>query len=127
MARLELRGSRKTYRGRDRRRAGVDLAVEGGELFVIVGPSGSGKSTLLRLIAGLETLDAGSIHLGDRRIDGLAPRDRGLAMVFQDAVVYPHLDVFENIAFGLRARRVGRAEIQARVEATAGSSAWPTP
>ena len=120
MARLELRGVAKTYRGGINAARDVDLAVESGELFVIVGPSGSGKSTLLRLIAGLESLDAGSIHLGNRRIDGLPPRDRGLAMVFQDAVVYPHLDVFENIAFGLRARRVGREEIAARVNTTAG-------
>ena len=121
MARLELRGVEKTYRGGIAAAQGVHLTVESGELFVIVGPSGSGKSTLLRLIAGLETLDAGSIHLGDRRIDGLAPRDRDLAMVFQDPVVYPHLNVFENIAFGLKARRVGRDEIRSRVAATA---AW---
>ncbi len=119
MARLELRGVEKTYRGGIAAAKGVDLAVEGGEMFVVVGPSGSGKSTLLRLIAGLEPLDSGSIFLGDRRIDQLPPRNRGLAMVFQDAVVYPHLDVFENIAFGLRARRVGRDEIRDRVDATA--------
>lgn len=119
MARLELRGVGKTYRGGIKGVGGVDLAVESGELGVIIGPSGSGKSTLLRLIAGLETLDAGSIHLDGRRIDGLPPRDRGLAMVFQDVVVYPHLNVFENIAFGLRARRVGPDEVRARVEATA--------
>ena len=88
-------------------------------MFVVLGPSGSGKSTLLRLIAGLETLDAGSIHLDGRRIDSLAPRDRDLAMVFQDVVVYPHLDVFNNIAFSLRARRVGRAEVEERVNSTA--------
>ena len=119
MARLELRGVEKTYRGGISAAKGVDLSVESGEMFVVVGPSGSGKSTLLRLIAGLESLDSGSIHLGGRRVDGLPPRDRGLAMVFQDAVVYPHLDVFENIAFGLRARRVGRDQIQSRVAATA--------
>ena len=119
MTRLELRGVSKTYRGGIVAAKGVDLAVESGELFVIVGPSGSGKSTLLRLVAGLESVDSGSIHLGDRRIDGLAPKDRDLAMVFQDAVVYPHLDVFENIAFGLRARRVARDEIDSQVAGTA--------
>ena len=119
MARLELRGVGKTYRGGIVAARNLDLEVETGAMFVVLGPSGSGKSTLLRLIAGLETLDAGSIHLDGRRIDSLAPRDRDLAMVFQDVVVYPHLDVFYNIAFGLRARRVSRAEIQTRVSTTA--------
>ncbi len=86
---------------------------------MIVGPSGSGKSTLLRLVAGLESLDGGSIHLDGRQIDSLAPADRDVAMVFQDQVLYPHLNVFENIAFGLRARRVGRAEVDERVRGTA--------
>ena len=121
-ARLELRGVVRTYRGGVVAVDRVDLDVAGGELFVVVGPSGSGKSTLLRLIAGLEGLDAGSIHLGGRRIDGLPPRDRGLALVFQDAVAYPHLDVFDNIAFGLRARKTPRAEVRARVEAAAEST-----
>ena len=120
MARLELCGVSKTYRAGIVAARGVDLAFESGELGVIVGPSGSGKSTLLRLIAGLEPLDAGEIHLDGRRIDGLAPKDRGFSLVFQDAVVYPHLDVFENIAFGLRARRVARDEIKSRVAELAG-------
>ena len=119
MARLELTGVQKTYPGGIVAARNVDLEVASGELFVLVGPSGSGKSTLLRLIAGLEALDAGMIHLGDRRIDELAPRDRHLAMVFQDLVVYPHLNVFENIAFGLRARRVRRAEVETLVRETA--------
>lgn len=110
----------KTYRGGIVAARAVDLAFESGELGVIVGPSGSGKSTLLRLIAGLEAPDAGEIRLDGRRVDGLPPRDRELALVFQDAVAYPHLDVFENIAFGLRARRVARDELRGRVEETAG-------
>ena len=121
MARLELRGVDKTYPGGIAAIRGVDLAVESGELFVIVGPSGSGKSTLLRLVAGLETPDSGSILLDGRAIEGLAPVDRDLAMVFQDQVLYPHLDVFENIAFGLRARRVAREEVEARVGHTASA------
>ena len=119
MARLQLRGVGKTYRGGIVAVRDLDLDVETGAMFVVLGPSGSGKSTILRLIAGLETLDAGSVHLDGRRIDGLAPRDHDLAMVFQEVVVYPHLNVFNNIAFGLRARRVGRAEIQSRVTTTA--------
>ena len=119
MARLELRGVSKTYQGGIVGATDVDLKVEDGELFVIVGASGSGKSTLLRLIAGLETLDSGSVWLDGERIDQLAPRDRDLAMVFQDNSLYPHLDVYENIAFGLRARRVSHGEIEDRVQATA--------
>ncbi len=119
MGRLELRSIEKAYPGGIAATRGVDLTVEDGDLFAIVGPSGSGKSTLLRLIAGLETADSGTIWLDGRRIDGLAPRDRDVALVFQDQVVYPHLDVFENIAFGLRARRVPRGEVEGRVLATA--------
>jgi len=119
LARLELRAVEKTYPGGIVAARGVDLSVEDGEVFVIVGPSGSGKSTLLRLIAGLESADSGTISLGGRRIDRLAPRDRDVAMVFQEQVVYPHLDVFENIAFGLRARRRPPAEVESLVLATA--------
>ena len=121
MARLELRGVEKTYPGGIAACRGVDLTVDDGELFVIVGPSGSGKSTLLRLVAGLETLQGGSIWLDGRRIDALAPRDRDVAMVFQDQVLYPHLDVFENLAFGLRARGVSRLEVEERVRGTASA------
>jgi multiple sugar transport system ATP-binding protein len=118
LARLELRGVEKVFPGGLAAARGVELTVEDGELFVIVGPSGSGKSTLLRLIAGLESLDGGSIRLDDRQIDGLSPIHRDVAMVFQDQVLYPHLNVFENIAFGLRARRVPRAEVDELVRGT---------
>jgi multiple sugar transport system ATP-binding protein len=118
LARLELRGVEKTYPGGIVAARGVDLTVEDGELFVIVGPSGSGKSTLLRLVAGLESSEAGSLWLDGRRIDGLNPRDRDVALVFQDQVLYPHLDVFENMAFGLRARGVPKAEVEDRVRGT---------
>ncbi|WP_435006808.1 ABC transporter ATP-binding protein [Tundrisphaera lichenicola] len=119
MARLELVGVEKTFPGGIPALRGVDLTVEDGELFVIVGPSGSGKSTILRLVAGLERPDSGSMSLDGLPIENLAPRDRDVAMVFQDQLLYPHLDVFENMAFGLRARRVGRPEIEERVRATA--------
>ncbi len=115
MARLELRDVRKVYANGIVAARGVDLAVEEGERFVIVGPSGSGKSTLLRLVAGLESLDAGSIWLDGERVDQRDPRDRGLALVFQDPMLYPHLNVFENLAFGLRARRTARTEVEQRV------------
>jgi multiple sugar transport system ATP-binding protein len=80
----------------------IDLEIADLEFLVLVGPSGCGKSTLLRLIAGLEQLSSGEIYLGDRQIDCLAPKDRDLAMVFQSYALYPHLNVFDNIAFGLR-------------------------
>ncbi len=121
MGRLELRGVGKVFPGGVVTAEGVDLDVEAGELFVILGPSGSGKSTLLRLVAGLESLDTGSILLDGRPIDGLSPVDRGVAMVFQDQVLYPHLDAFENVAFGLRSRRLAKAEVAGRVEVAAAA------
>ena len=87
---------------------GLSLAVESGEFLVLLGPSGCGKSTLLRMIAGLETVDEGEIHIGDRRVDRLPPGARGVAMVFQHYALYPHMSVRENRAFGLR--NVGMAE-----------------
>jgi len=100
---------------------GLDLAVQPGELCVILGPSGCGKSTLLRLIAGLEEPDGGSIHIGGREVTRLPPKDRGLAMVFQSYALYPHMSVFENMAFGLRLARHHRAEVERRVIAVAKS------
>jgi multiple sugar transport system ATP-binding protein len=88
----------------------LDLQVNDGELMVIVGPSGSGKTTILRLIAGLETPNAGTIQLGDRVLDGLPPGRRGVAMVFQEHGLYPHLSVHDNLVFNPRLRRVGRLE-----------------
>jgi ABC-type sugar transport system ATPase subunit len=108
LGRVELRGVSKVYPGGIEAIRPLDLTVEDGALFVVVGPSGSGKSTLLRLIAGLEPPSAGSLWIDGRRVDGLAPRDRDLAMVFQSPVVYPYLSVFENLAFGLRARASAR-------------------
>jgi multiple sugar transport system ATP-binding protein len=97
----------------------LTLEVRPGELLVLVGPSGCGKSTLLRLIAGLEQPDTGSIRIGDRVVDDLPPRKRHVAMVFQKHALYPHLNVDQNLAFGLRMRRLPKAEIQRRVRETA--------
>src|SRR4051794_69908 len=97
----------------------IDLDVESGECLVLLGPSGCGKTTLLRLLAGLETLDAGEIWIGDRRVDQLEPARRDVAMVFQNYALYPHLSVFDNIAFPLRTRRVEPAEIDRRVRESA--------
>src|SRR3954449_7548393 len=97
----------------------ISLDVESGECLVLLGPSGCGKTTLLRMLAGLETLDSGEIWIGDRRVDQLEPARRDVAMVFQNYALYPHLSVFDNIAFPLRTRRVEGAEIDRRVREAA--------
>ena len=107
---LQLRGVAKSFRNTEVL-AGVDLDVGPREFIAFLGPSGSGKSTLLRIIAGLEVADAGEVTLDDRRIDGLPPGQRGVAMVFQHYALYPHMTVRENVAFGLRNARVPGPEI----------------
>src|SRR5687767_5317331 len=97
----------------------IDLKVEAGEFLVLVGPSGCGKSTLLRTIAGLEAPNHGKIFLADRDITNLEPRERDVAMVFQNYALYPHMNVFENIAFGLKVRKLPPAEVESRVRNTA--------
>ena len=93
----------------------VSLEIEPGECVVLLGPSGCGKTTMLRLVAGLETPDAGRVLIGDRVVNDVPPADRNVAMVFQNYALYPHLSVFENIAFPLIARRTAAEEIQRRV------------
>jgi thiamine transport system ATP-binding protein len=95
--------------------AGVDLEVPGGSIVAVLGPSGSGKSTLLRAIAGLQRLDAGTVSLDDRRLDGVAPHRRGIGLMFQDDALFPHRDVAANIAFGLRMQGAARPAVAARV------------
>ena len=97
----------------------LDLTLEDGEFTVLVGPSGCGKSTTLRLLAGLETLSGGEIRFDDRRIDTLEPKERDIAMVFQDYALYPHMTVAKNMSFALRLARESRAEIDRRVKAAA--------
>ncbi len=101
--------------------SGIDLGIADGEFCVFLGPSGCGKSTLLRLIAGLEAVTSGSIHIGGRDVTGLAPQKRDLAMVFQSYALYPHMNVFENMAFGLKLGRLGRQTIAQRVRSAARS------
>jgi ABC-type sugar transport system ATPase subunit len=97
----------------------LSLEIEDGEFMVLVGPSGSGKTTALRLLAGLEALTSGTIRIGDRVVNTVAPRERDIAMVFQDYALYPQMSVRQNLAFGLKIRKLSRAEIRSRVEKTA--------
>ncbi len=114
MARLRISGLKKSYGGVPAVR-GVDLDIAEGEFTVLVGPSGCGKSTLLRTIAGLEEPDDGAIEIDGDLMNDVRPRDRNVAMVFQNYALYPYMNVFENIAFGLRARRVAEDEIRRQV------------
>jgi multiple sugar transport system ATP-binding protein len=97
----------------------VDLTIEDGSLMVLVGPSGCGKTTLLRMVAGLEEVTAGKIRIGEREINDVAAKNRDIAMVFQNYALYPHMSVYDNQAFGLRLRRLGRSEIDSRVRGIA--------
>ena len=98
---------------------GIDLEIQSGEFVVLVGPSGCGKSTTLRMVAGLEQVSGGTITIGDKVVNHLAPKDRGVAMVFQNYALYPHLTVRDNISFGLRLGKMSRAEIEAEVQRAA--------
>jgi multiple sugar transport system ATP-binding protein len=98
----------------------LDLTIPDGGFVVLVGPSGSGKSTALRMLAGLEDVSAGTIRIGGNVVNHLAPRDRDIAMIFQNYALYPHMNVDENLGFGLKLRRVGRRERRERVEESAG-------
>jgi sn-glycerol 3-phosphate transport system ATP-binding protein len=99
---------------------GVTMDVADGEFIVIVGPSGCGKSTLLRMVAGLETVTTGEIAIGDRVVNNMEPKDRDIAMVFQNYALYPHMSVFENMSYGLRIRGMSKSAIEERVRRAAG-------
>ena len=122
MANVRLDGVRKIYPdGGHVAVHGVDLDVADGEFVVLVGPSGCGKSTTLRMIAGLESITAGSISIGDRLVNDVPPKDRDIAMVFQNYALYPHMTVRENIAFALKLRKLPAAEIERRVQRAAAT------
>ena len=118
MADVTLKQIRKNY-GSLEIIHGIDLHIRSGEFVVFVGPSGCGKSTLLRMVAGLETISDGDMFIGDKRVNDLAPRDRDIAMVFQDYALYPHKTVRDNMAFGLRLRKFSEAEVNSRVNSAA--------
>jgi len=119
MARVRLEGIRKTYQDSTVAVHGVDLDVADGEFVVLVGPSGSGKITTLRMIAGLESISAGKLMIGDRVVNDVPPKDRDIAMVFQSYALYPHMTVRDNLAFALKLRGNSKAEIDTRVQQAA--------
>jgi sn-glycerol 3-phosphate transport system ATP-binding protein len=118
MATLQLQGLRKNF-GATQVLRQIDLSLHDGEMLVIVGASGCGKSTLLRLVAGLETPSAGKVIIAGRDVTGLDPSERDIAMVFQNYALYPHMSVFDNMAYGLRIRGLSRAQITRKVEEAA--------
>src|SRR5436190_12141438 len=118
MAALSLRDVRKSYRDQEVVH-GVSMEVADGEFMVIVGPSGCGKSTLLRMVAGLEIISAGEIRIGARVVNDLEPKDRDIAMVFQNYALYPHMSVYKNMAYGLKIRKLASDDIDARVRKAA--------
>jgi sn-glycerol 3-phosphate transport system ATP-binding protein len=119
MANVALRNVHKTYPGGVEAIKGIDFEVGDGQFCVLVGPSGCGKSTLLRMVAGLETITGGEIDIGGRIVNHIEPADRDIAMVFQNYALYPHMSVYNNMAYGLRNRGMPKPEIDVRVQEAA--------
>ena len=115
MAAVQLKQVTKEYPNGFKAVHGIDLDIKDGEFMVFVGPSGCAKSTTLRMIAGLEETTGGEIYIGDKLVNHLPPKDRGIAMVFQNYALYPHMTVYENMAFGLKVAKLPKAEIEQRV------------
>ena len=120
MASVTFANVSKVYPDRTRAVDDLSVEIEDGEFAVFVGPSGCGKTTALRMVAGLEDITAGEIQIDGQVVNGVDPRKRDIAMVFQNYALYPHMTVFENIAFPLRARRMPKLEVRKRVEQAAG-------
>ncbi|HOS50819.1 MAG TPA: ABC transporter ATP-binding protein, partial [Bacillota bacterium] len=118
MAEVILKGVTKKF-GKTVAVSGLDLEVKDKELLVLVGPSGCGKTTTLRMIAGLDDPDEGEIFIEGKSMKGVEPKDRDIAMVFQNYALYPHMDVYNNMAFGLKMQKMPAAEIEARVKEAA--------
>jgi len=119
MATITLDTVRKVYAGNVEAVKGVSVDIDDGEFIVLVGPSGCGKSTLLRMIAGLEEITSGQVSIADRVVNEVDPADRDIAMVFQNYALYPHMTVYNNLAYGLRNRKIARDEIDRRVKEAA--------
>jgi multiple sugar transport system ATP-binding protein len=121
VADIEFQGVAKVYDDGTRAVDGLDLAINEGEFMVFVGPSGCGKTTALRMVAGLEEISEGTIRIGDRIVNDVSPKDRDIAMVFQTYALYPHMTVWENLAFGLKLRKLTKDEIGRRVRSAAAT------
>ena len=119
MASVSLREIYKKYAGGVIAVSDFNIEIKDKEFIILVGPSGCGKSTTLRMIAGLEEISEGELYIGDRLVNDIAPKDRDIAMVFQNYALYPHMTVFENMAFGLKLRKVPKDEIARKVEEAA--------
>ena len=119
MAEIALENLSKVYPDGTHAVSELDLQVEDGELMVFVGPSGCGKTTALRMVAGLEDITSGVVRIGDRVVNKLPPKDRDVAMIFQNYALYPHMSAFDNMAFGLKMRSVSKTEIRRRVDGAA--------
>src|SRR5437016_14615713 len=111
MAAVSFEGIGKIYTDGTRAVSDLRLEITDGEFVVLVGPSGCGKTTALRMVAGLEEISEGVVRIGDRVVNNLPSRDRDIAMVFQNYALYPHMSVYENMAFGLKLRKLSRQEI----------------
>jgi multiple sugar transport system ATP-binding protein len=116
VAGVSFDGITKTYADGTTAVNGLDLEIQDGEFMVLVGPSGCGKTTALRMVAGLEDISRGVLKIGDRVVNHVPSRDRDIAMVFQSYALYPHLSVYDNIAFGLKIKKVPKEEIEKRVQ-----------
>ena len=119
MASLSLKSIYKKYPGGVIAVSDFNLEIQDKEFIILVGPSGCGKSTTLRMVAGLEEISSGELYIGDRLVNDIAPKDRDIAMVFQNYALYPHMTVFDNMAFGLKLRKTSKEEIRRRVEEAA--------
>ncbi len=119
MATVTLTGVDKVYSGTEKAVDNFNLEIKDGEFIVLVGPSGCGKSTTLRMVAGLEEITGGTIKIGERVVNDVPPKDRDIAMVFQNYALYPHMTVYDNMAFGLKLRKFPKKEIEARIKEAA--------
>lgn len=119
MSSLSLKNINKVYKGNVTAVKDFELEIDDKEFIVFVGPSGCGKSTTLRMIAGLEDISSGELYIGDKLVNDIAPKDRDIAMVFQNYALYPHMSVYENMAFALKLRKVSKSEIDQKVRETA--------